>query len=109
MRLTKARVTEYRSLRDTGWFDVEEAKTILGNSLRAREERSRTGDGPAAMVGSLFGRARFKAPCTNVVNNLQPASGPLCNNGMNHQVHERARNVIFWTGSAAQTRGIAVR
>jgi len=29
MRLSKARVKSYRSIRDTGWFDVEEAKTIL--------------------------------------------------------------------------------
>ncbi|HVA80000.1 MAG TPA: AAA family ATPase [Candidatus Binataceae bacterium] len=29
MRLKKARVTKYRSIRDTGWFDVEQGKTIL--------------------------------------------------------------------------------
>ena len=29
MRLKKARVRKYRSIRDTGWFDVEERKTIL--------------------------------------------------------------------------------
>jgi hypothetical protein len=29
MRLKKARVTKYRSIRDTGWFDVEHGKTIL--------------------------------------------------------------------------------
>jgi energy-coupling factor transporter ATP-binding protein EcfA2 len=29
MRLKKARVTKYRSIRDTGWFDVENTKTIL--------------------------------------------------------------------------------
>jgi AAA ATPase domain len=29
MRLRKARVQNYRSIRDTGWFDVEDAKTIL--------------------------------------------------------------------------------
>lgn len=29
MRLTKARVQKYRSIRDTGWFDVEQEKTIL--------------------------------------------------------------------------------
>lgn len=29
MRLKKVRVTKYRSIRDTGWFDVENAKTIL--------------------------------------------------------------------------------
>lgn len=29
MRLTKARVQKYRSIRDSGWFDIEEAKTIL--------------------------------------------------------------------------------
>lgn len=29
MRLEKARVQNYRSVHDTGWFDVEEAKTIL--------------------------------------------------------------------------------
>ena len=29
MRLKKARVQKYRSIRDTGWFDVEELKTIL--------------------------------------------------------------------------------
>ena len=29
MKLTQARVQNYRSVRDTGWFDVEDAKTIL--------------------------------------------------------------------------------
>ena len=29
MRLKKARVTKYRSIRDSGWFDVENMKTIL--------------------------------------------------------------------------------
>ncbi|MDE0319973.1 MAG: AAA family ATPase [Acidimicrobiaceae bacterium] len=29
MRLKKARIQNYRSIRDTGWFDVDEAKTIL--------------------------------------------------------------------------------
>ena len=29
MRLTKARVQKYRSVRDSGWFDVEDRKTIL--------------------------------------------------------------------------------
>ncbi len=29
MRLTHVRVQNYRSVRDTGWFDVEQAKTIL--------------------------------------------------------------------------------
>jgi energy-coupling factor transporter ATP-binding protein EcfA2 len=29
MRLSKARVKSYRSIRDTGWFDIEKAKTIL--------------------------------------------------------------------------------
>jgi len=29
MRLKKARVTKYRSIRDTGWFDVENGKSIL--------------------------------------------------------------------------------
>lgn len=29
MRLSAARVQKYRSIRDTGWFDVEDAKTIL--------------------------------------------------------------------------------
>jgi predicted ATP-binding protein involved in virulence len=29
MRLTKARVTKYRSIRDSGWFDVENLKTIM--------------------------------------------------------------------------------
>ena len=29
MRLTQARVQNYRCVRDTGWFDVEQAKTIL--------------------------------------------------------------------------------
>lgn len=29
MRLSRARVQNYRSIRDTGWFDVEQAKTIL--------------------------------------------------------------------------------
>lgn len=29
MRMSKARVQNYRSIRDTGYFDVEEAKTIL--------------------------------------------------------------------------------
>lgn len=29
MRLVKARITKYRSIRDTGWFDVEHGKTIM--------------------------------------------------------------------------------
>ena len=29
MRLSKARVCKYRSIHDTGWFDVESTKTIL--------------------------------------------------------------------------------
>ena len=29
MRLAKARIQNYRSVRDTGWFDIESAKTIL--------------------------------------------------------------------------------
>ena len=29
MRLVKARIQNYRSIRDTGWFDVEAMKTIL--------------------------------------------------------------------------------
>ena len=29
MKLTRVRVQNYRSVRDTGWFEVEEAKTIL--------------------------------------------------------------------------------
>ena len=29
MRLKKARVKKYRSIRDTGWFDIEDFKTIL--------------------------------------------------------------------------------
>jgi hypothetical protein len=29
MRLKKARVTKYRSVRDSGWFDIEHTKTIL--------------------------------------------------------------------------------
>lgn len=29
MRLTQARVQNYRCIRDTGWFDIEQAKTIL--------------------------------------------------------------------------------
>src|SRR6202165_4311277 len=29
MRLSRARVQQYRSIRDTGWFEVEETKTIL--------------------------------------------------------------------------------
>ena len=29
MRLVQARVQNYRCVRDTGWFDIEEAKTIL--------------------------------------------------------------------------------
>jgi ABC-type multidrug transport system ATPase subunit len=29
MRLKKARVTKYRSIRDTGWFEVESGKSIL--------------------------------------------------------------------------------
>lgn len=29
MRLVKARAQNYRSIRDTGWFEVEEGKTIL--------------------------------------------------------------------------------
>ncbi len=29
MKLQKARVQQYRSIRDSGWFDVEAIKTIL--------------------------------------------------------------------------------
>ena len=29
MKLTRVRVQNYRSVRDTGWFDIEQAKTIL--------------------------------------------------------------------------------
>ena len=29
MRLKKARIAKYRSIRDSGWFDVEDGKTIL--------------------------------------------------------------------------------
>ena len=29
MRLKRAQIQNYRSIRDTGWFDVDEAKTIL--------------------------------------------------------------------------------
>ena len=29
MRLTQVRVQNYRCVRDTGWFEVEQAKTIL--------------------------------------------------------------------------------
>ena len=29
MRLKKARVRKYRSIRDSGWFDIEPAKTIM--------------------------------------------------------------------------------
>ena len=29
MRLTKARIQKYRSIHDTGWFDIEDSKTIL--------------------------------------------------------------------------------
>ena len=29
MRLTHVRVQNYRCVRDTGWFEVEQAKTIL--------------------------------------------------------------------------------
>jgi len=29
MRLIRARVMKYRSIKDTGWFDVERTKTIL--------------------------------------------------------------------------------
>jgi recombinational DNA repair ATPase RecF len=29
MRLKSARVTKYRSIRDSGWFDVEDGKSIL--------------------------------------------------------------------------------
>ena len=29
MRLSRARITKYRSIQDTGWFDIEKAKTIL--------------------------------------------------------------------------------
>ena len=29
MRLSEARVQNYRCIRDTGWFEVDEAKTIL--------------------------------------------------------------------------------
>ena len=29
MRLAKARVQNYRCVRDTGWFDIQHTKTIL--------------------------------------------------------------------------------
>lgn len=29
MKLVKARVTNYRSIKDTGWFDIENKKTIM--------------------------------------------------------------------------------
>lgn len=35
MRLSKARVTSYRSIRDTGWFEVEKMKTIMVGSNEA--------------------------------------------------------------------------
>jgi predicted ATPase len=35
MRLARARVQKYRSIRDTGWFDIEDAKTILVGSNEA--------------------------------------------------------------------------
>jgi AAA ATPase domain/Overcoming lysogenization defect protein-like, TOPRIM domain len=35
MRLSSARVQKYRSVKDTGWFDVEEQKTILVGSNEA--------------------------------------------------------------------------
>ncbi len=35
MRLSKARVTSYRSIRDTGWFEVEKMKTIMVSSNEA--------------------------------------------------------------------------
>ena len=38
MRLTHMRVQNYRCVRDTGWFDVEQAKTILVGAQRGRED-----------------------------------------------------------------------
>lgn len=35
MRLVSARIQKYRSIRDTGWFDVEHGKTILVGSNEA--------------------------------------------------------------------------
>jgi hypothetical protein len=35
MRMSKARVTSYRSIRDTGWFEVEKMKTIMVGSNEA--------------------------------------------------------------------------
>jgi predicted ATPase len=35
MRLSAARIQKYRAIRDTGWFDIEEAKTILVGSNEA--------------------------------------------------------------------------
>jgi hypothetical protein len=35
MRLSSARVQKYRSVKDTGWFDVEEQKTIVVGSNEA--------------------------------------------------------------------------
>ena len=39
MRLIAARVQNYRSVRDTGWFDVEDAKTILVGPTRLEKRR----------------------------------------------------------------------
>ena len=40
MRLSKARVRKYRSIHDTGWFDVESTKTILVWAQRSRQDSS---------------------------------------------------------------------
>ena len=38
MRLTRVRVQNYRSVRDTGWFDVEHGKTILVGLTRLAKQ-----------------------------------------------------------------------
>lgn len=50
MRLVAARVQNYRSIRDTGWFDVEEGKTIL------------VGPNEAGKTAVLEALQRIKAP-----------------------------------------------
>ena len=40
MRLHQARVRNYRSIHDTGWFEVENAKTILVGPASSSHPRS---------------------------------------------------------------------
>ena len=37
MKLVRARVQSYRNIRDTEWFEIEDAKTILGGPNKARK------------------------------------------------------------------------